>query len=69
MAKLRELKSISIPVVAIYPPGETKNPIVLQDVLAESDIVKALEQAGPSRSGEKNGLSTSLGSTEKAEIR
>lgn len=69
MAKLRELKSISIPVVAIYPPGETKNPIVLQDVLAESDIVQALEQAGPSRSSEKNGRPTSLGSTEKAEIR
>lgn len=69
MAKLRELKSISIPVVAIYPPGETKNPIILQDVLAESDIVRALEQAGPSRAGEKNSLPTSLGSTEKTEIR
>jgi thiol:disulfide interchange protein len=69
MAKLRELKSISIPVVAIYPPGETKNPIILQDVLAESDVVRALEQAGPSRVEEKNALPTALGSAEKAEIR
>ena len=68
-AKLHELNSISIPVMAFYPPGETKNPIVLQDVLAESDVLTALEKAGPSRNGEKNARPASLGSTEKAEIR
>jgi suppressor for copper-sensitivity B len=46
--KLIELDSISIPVLAIYKPGDTENPIVLRDVLSESDVVKALQEAGPS---------------------
>ncbi|MFN9602363.1 MAG: protein-disulfide reductase DsbD domain-containing protein [Planctomycetota bacterium] len=54
LVKLKELNSISIPVLAIYPPGQPKQPIILQDVLAESDVIKALEQAGPSQSAEKN---------------
>ena len=46
--KLKELGSNSIPLVAIYPPGA--EPIVLRDSFSESQLIAALEQAGPSRS-------------------
>ena len=49
---LEGLGSRSIPVLAIYPagkPGEKlPDPIVLRDLLSESQVVAALEQAGPS---------------------
>ncbi len=49
---LEGLGSRSIPVLAIYPgskPGEPlREPIVLRDLLTESQVVAALEQAGPS---------------------
>jgi hypothetical protein len=48
MAKLRELKKIAIPVLAIYKPGDPQNPIVLEDILTESQVLQALEQVGPS---------------------
>ena len=48
MAKLRELKKIAIPVLAIYKPGDPQNPIVLEDILTESQVLDALEQVGPS---------------------
>jgi suppressor for copper-sensitivity B len=67
--KLKELNSISIPVLAIYPPGQPKQPIILQDILAESDVIEALEEAGPSQPAEKNPFTTSLGSTDSAGIR
>jgi thiol:disulfide interchange protein len=69
MDKLKELNSISIPVLAIYPPGQTKQPIILQDLLAETDVLKALEEAGPSQTLEKNSLPTSIGSQNPPEIR
>jgi len=46
--KLKDLKSNSIPLMAIYPPGSDSKPIVLRDILSESTVLKALEQAGPS---------------------
>lgn len=45
--KLAELKSASIPVLAIYPPDS--KPIVLRDLVSEADVLNALKQAGPSR--------------------
>jgi thiol:disulfide interchange protein len=69
MQKLKELNSISIPVLAIYRPGQPKQPIILQDILAESDVLKALEDAGPSQTNVQNTLPTSLGSQESIEIR
>jgi suppressor for copper-sensitivity B len=49
---LERLGSRSIPVLAIYPaskPGEPQpDPIVLRDLLSESQVLAALEQAGPS---------------------
>ncbi|MCE9629655.1 MAG: thioredoxin family protein [Planctomycetia bacterium] len=50
---LEGLQSRSIPVLAIYPaaqPGETPpEPIVLRDLITESQVLEALEKAGPSR--------------------
>jgi thiol:disulfide interchange protein len=49
--KLNELGSISIPVLAIYRPGDTESPIVLPDLVREKDVLEALEKAGPSQQG------------------
>ena len=49
MAKLRELKKVAIPVLAIYKPGDGKAPILLEDILTESQVIRALEQVGPSQ--------------------
>lgn len=46
--KLEELQSNSIPLMVIYPPDPNAEPIVLRDLLSESQVLKALEQAGPS---------------------
>lgn len=47
-AKLHELNSNSIPVLAIYPAGDPENPIVLRDLISQSQVIEALESAGPS---------------------
>lgn len=47
-AKLRELNSNSIPLLAIYPGGDPGNPIVLRDLVSQQDVLDALKQAGPS---------------------
>ncbi len=48
--KLEELGSNSIPVLAIYPADPDAEPIVLRDLLTESQVIEALERAGPSTS-------------------
>lgn len=48
-AKLSELNSISIPLLAIYSNSNTEQPMVLPDVLTESQVLEALRKAGPSR--------------------
>ena len=53
---LNELGCNSIPVLAIYPGGRPQEkPAVLTDLLAESDVLSALEQAGPSSGVAKSG--------------
>jgi thiol:disulfide interchange protein len=47
--KLIELKSAAIPVFAIYPGKSPKSPVVLRDALIESQVIRALEEAGPSQ--------------------
>jgi len=47
--KLEQLDSRSIPVLAIYPAGKPDQPIVLRDLLTESQVLAALEKAGPSQ--------------------
>ena len=49
-AKLSELKSASIPLLAIYPAGDPKNPIVLPDILTDSQVKAALKAATGSES-------------------
>ncbi|MFN9271548.1 MAG: protein-disulfide reductase DsbD family protein [Planctomycetia bacterium] len=50
---LETLQSRSIPVLAIFPavrPDEpARDPIVLRDLITESQVLEAIEQAGPSR--------------------
>ena len=45
---LRSLGSNSIPVLAIFPASRPQQPIILRDLLFKSDVLKALEEAGPS---------------------
>jgi thiol:disulfide interchange protein len=46
---LAELNSRSIPLMAIYPADPNADVLVLPDLLTQSDVIEALEQAGPSR--------------------
>jgi thiol:disulfide interchange protein len=50
---LESLQSKSIPVLAIFPAstggGEPPEPIVLRDLITESQVLAAIQQAGPSR--------------------
>ncbi len=48
-AKLQELNSNGIPVLAIYPAEKPSEPIVFRAILTESTVLKALEEAGPSQ--------------------
>ncbi len=47
-SKLAELQSRSIPVLAIYPGSNPKQPIVLRDLVSQSAVTDALRQAGAS---------------------
>lgn len=44
--KLNELGSNSIPLLAIYPANKPNEPIVLRDLISQSQLLRALEQAG-----------------------
>jgi suppressor for copper-sensitivity B len=48
-AKLNELNSLSIPLLAIYSGGDSERPIILRDIITESQLVEALKEAGPSK--------------------
>lgn len=47
-AKLQELDSNSIPVLAIFPGSDPSNPIILRDLVSQGEVLTALRQAGPS---------------------
>ncbi|HEY2415024.1 MAG TPA: cytochrome c biogenesis protein CcdA [Pirellulaceae bacterium] len=47
-SKLEELQSISIPLLAIYPANKPGDVIVLRDRISQSQLLSALEEAGPS---------------------
>ena len=51
-AKLGELNSTSIPLLAIYSGRDQEHPILLRDLITESQLLEALKTAGPSRSEE-----------------
>lgn len=48
-AKLAELNSNSIPLLAIYPGGNPDQPILLRDLVSQQNVLDALRQAGPSQ--------------------
>jgi thiol:disulfide interchange protein len=52
-AMLETLQSRSIPVLAVFPAGSPneppRDPIILRDLITESQVLDALKQAGPSR--------------------
>jgi len=48
-AKLSELNSIAIPLLAIYSGGDAEHPKILRDLITESQLVDALKEAGPSK--------------------
>jgi thiol:disulfide interchange protein len=58
-AKLRELNKVAIPVLAIYKPGDAKEPIILEDILSESQVIEALEKAKSVPAPSGNPVSTS----------
>lgn len=51
--KLRELDSNSIPLLAIYPADPEAQPILLRDVITQSQLIDALEKAGSSQNAAK----------------
>lgn len=46
--KIKELDSLSIPLLAIYPADPDAEPIILRDTITESQLLEALKKAGPS---------------------
>lgn len=50
-AKLDELQSKSIPLLAIYPGTDPARPILLRDLVTQQSVLDALRQAGPSQAG------------------
>jgi suppressor for copper-sensitivity B len=48
--KLEELNSNSIPLLVIYPPEQNADPILLRDLLSQTQVIEALKEAGPSES-------------------
>jgi thiol:disulfide interchange protein len=58
--KLRELESNSIPLLAIFPAGKPDEPILLRDAVVESQVIAALEKAGPSRAASGTEASTAM---------
>lgn len=50
-AKLDELQSKSIPLLAIYPGNDPARPILLRDLVTQQSVLNALRQAGPSQAG------------------
>src|SRR5262249_33690696 len=46
--KLNDLDSNSIPILAIYPANRPNEVIVLRDAITQRQLLKALQEAGPS---------------------
>ena len=44
-ALLRSLNERSVPLIAIYPPGENSEPIKLRDIVSEDQVLSAIREA------------------------
>lgn len=60
---LAELNSDSIPILAIYPANKPGDVIVLRDLVTESQVLKALEEAGPSQAAKTATADAAKGET------
>ena len=65
-AKLHELNSVSIPLIAIYSGGDPDHPIILPDFITESQVLEALKTAGPSKNAES--LPTAAGKSSNSNV-
>ena len=61
--KLAELQSRSIPLLVIYPGSNPNNPIVLRDLVSQSNVLEALEKAGASLQKSSMNVQTSSPAT------
>jgi thiol:disulfide interchange protein len=50
--KLADLRSRSIPLLAIYPANKPGEYILLKDLITQQQLLKALDEAGPSKTAE-----------------
>ena len=67
-AKLKELRSRSIPVLAIYPGSNPNQPIILRDLVSQGTVLDALRAAGASVKGDSTqtaGRQASIASLEQ----
>jgi len=66
---LATLQSKSIPVLAVFPAGpsggQPPDPIVLRDLITESQVLSAIRDAGPSRPGVARAASRSSDSVDR----
>jgi suppressor for copper-sensitivity B len=60
--KLAEFQSQSIPLLVIFPADKPDEPIVLRDVVTQSQVLAALNKAGPSRKTDREAADTSAAS-------
>lgn len=60
--KLLELRSQSIPLLAIYPGSNPEQPIILRDVVTQDQVLGALKQAGPSLDQAQTGPTSTVAS-------
>ena len=65
-AKLYELNSVSIPLIAIYSGGDPEHPIILPDSVTESQVLEALKTAGPSKNAES--IPTAAGNSSNSNV-
>jgi thiol:disulfide interchange protein len=64
--KLADLQAASIPLLAIYPANRPGEVIVLRDVVSQSQLIEALEKAGPSQAASAARSEILLGNTAQA---
>lgn len=64
--KVQELQSNSIPLLAIYPPEPNAQPIILRDVITQSQLLEAIQQACSNDSSDLKVRTAFSGETQSA---
>jgi suppressor for copper-sensitivity B len=68
LSKIKELDSLSIPLLAIYPADPNAEPIILRDTITESQLLDALKTAGPSSKSSESLERNAAKNSEKATL-